>query len=180
MRLPRAKRNRNGQHDREDRRFPGGETRGPEHARHSHRTGAWLPNRRHRRVTAGRVRSTQPPDLENVGDQCALIMNASRTLIRFSAQPRAIPLELGQGAVKMLDRAASWAQPGSSSFVSPHKSTNESACLGFDAHSWLYAEKRVGGRVIFKSRPQSRADSVHSGLLCGCVRRNVEEDARYK
>jgi hypothetical protein len=32
------------------------------------------------------VRSTQPPELENVGDQCALIMNASRTLIRFSAQ----------------------------------------------------------------------------------------------
>jgi hypothetical protein len=33
----------------------------------------------------GRVRSTQPPELENVGDQCALIMNASRTLIRSSA-----------------------------------------------------------------------------------------------
>jgi hypothetical protein len=85
MRLPRAKRDRNGQHDRKDRRFPGGATRGPEHARRSHGTGAWLPDRGHRRVTAGRVRSTQPPDLENVGDQCALIMNASRTLIRFSA-----------------------------------------------------------------------------------------------
>jgi hypothetical protein len=31
------------------------------------------------------VRSNYPPDFENVGDRCALIMNASRTLIRFSA-----------------------------------------------------------------------------------------------
>jgi hypothetical protein len=34
---------------------------------------------------AGRVRSNRPPDFARVGDQCALIMKAFRTLIRFSA-----------------------------------------------------------------------------------------------
>jgi hypothetical protein len=34
---------------------------------------------------AGRVRSNPPPDFVNVGDQCALIAKAFRTLLRFSA-----------------------------------------------------------------------------------------------
>ena len=33
----------------------------------------------------GRVRSNPPPAFVNVGDQCALITKAFRTLIRFSA-----------------------------------------------------------------------------------------------
>jgi hypothetical protein len=33
-----------------------------------------------------------------------------------------------------------WALDG---LVSPHKATNDGECLGFESHSWLYAEKRV-------------------------------------
>jgi hypothetical protein len=30
--------------------------------------------------------------------------------------------------------------------VSPHKSTNASACLGFEPHSWLCAENHQGSQ----------------------------------
>jgi hypothetical protein len=51
----------------------------------------------------------------------------------------------------MLACAATWGATPVELCVCPHKSTNESVGLCFEAHSRLCAEKRVVGRAIFKS-----------------------------